>query len=64
MLYINYATRIAAEELMAFHNPDPRVRALEQRNARERAELFAKLFRSVWRRLAKVATRLARVRYR
>ncbi|MCE8043942.1 hypothetical protein HOP60_17455 [Halomonas daqingensis] len=29
---------------MAFHNPDPKMREIERRNARLRAEFFAKLF--------------------
>ncbi len=49
---------------MAFHNPNPKIRALEQRNARLRAELFARLFGGVWRRLRKGALRLSRGRYR
>ncbi|MDT8894316.1 hypothetical protein RSO41_06570 [Halomonas sp. I1] len=34
---------------MAFHNPDPRIREIEQHNARLRAGLFAKLFGGAWR---------------
>ena len=29
---------------MAFHNPDPKMRDIERRNARLRAAFFAKLF--------------------
>lgn len=49
---------------MAFHNPDPKMRAVEQRNARLRADLFAKLFGGAWRGLRQGARRLSRGRYR
>lgn len=45
---------------MAFHNPDPKIRAIEQRNARVKADLFAKLFGGAWRRLRQGALRLSR----
>lgn len=35
---------------MAFHNPDPKLRKLEQQNARLRAETFAWLFGAMWRK--------------
>ncbi|MDI5933968.1 hypothetical protein [Halomonas kalidii] len=38
---------------MAFHNPDSKIREIEQRNARLRAGLFAKLFGGAWRGLRK-----------
>ncbi|CAM3556358.1 hypothetical protein HALO32_02989 [Halomonas lysinitropha] len=55
-----------AEEViaMAFHNPNPQIQKLEQRNARLRAEFFARLFRSAWRGLRKGSLRLSRRRYR
>ncbi|MCC5882642.1 MAG: hypothetical protein JJU25_08405 [Halomonas sp.] len=34
---------------MAFHNPDPKMRDIERRNARLRAAFFAKLFGGAWR---------------
>ncbi|WP_176761463.1 hypothetical protein [Billgrantia gudaonensis] len=34
---------------MAFHNPDPKMREIEQRNARLRAGFFAKLLGGAWR---------------
>src|SRR5690554_6185644 len=34
---------LRTQPFMAFHNPDPKIRALEQRNARSRAALFRKL---------------------
>jgi hypothetical protein len=33
---------------MAFHNPNPKLRKLEQQNARLRAETFAWLFGTLW----------------
>ncbi|MGY6566105.1 MAG: hypothetical protein ACXIU5_15300 [Halomonadaceae bacterium] len=38
---------------MAFHNPDPKMRDIERRNARLRAAFFAKLFDSARRGLRK-----------
>jgi hypothetical protein len=35
---------------MAFHNPDPKLRKLEQQNARIRAETTARLFGALWRK--------------
>ncbi|MBB3189994.1 hypothetical protein FHR94_001218 [Halomonas cerina] len=49
---------------MAFHNPNPKIREIEQRNARLRAEFFAKLFRGSWRGIRKGAWRLSRRRCR
>jgi hypothetical protein len=49
---------------MAFHNPNPKIRAIEQRNARLRAELFARLFGGAWRGLCKALSRLSGVRFR
>lgn len=49
---------------MAFHNPDPKMRAIEQRNARERCNQFAKLFSGVWRRFGKAVLRLSKRRGR
>ncbi|MGQ7248975.1 hypothetical protein ACUN9Y_16775 [Halomonas sp. V046] len=45
---------------MAFHTPDPKMRAIEQRNAEARAALFATLFRTAWRGLSKAATLFVR----
>lgn len=42
---------------MAFHNPDPRMREIELRNARLRAGLFAKLFGGACRGLRKALSR-------
>lgn len=36
---------------MAFHTPDPKLRALELRNSQLRARVFASLLDAVWRRL-------------
>lgn len=47
---------------MAFHNPDPKMRAIEQRNSRVKADLFARLLGGAWRRLRKGALRLSRGR--
>ncbi|WP_157955218.1 hypothetical protein [Halomonas denitrificans] len=47
---------------MAFHNPDPKMRELEQRNAQLRAAFFAKVFRGAWRGLRRGVRWLARVR--
>ncbi|MCH4565574.1 MULTISPECIES: hypothetical protein [Halomonas] len=49
---------------MAFHNPNPKIRALEQRNARLRAKLFARLFGGAWRGLRKTILRLSSIRFR
>lgn len=49
---------------MAFHNPDPKMRAIEQRNARVKAELFVGLLGNAWRRLRKGALRLSKGRWR
>ncbi len=49
---------------MAFHNPNPKIRALEQRNARLRAALFAKVFGGAWRGLRKGTRRLSITRCR
>lgn len=35
---------------MAFHNPNPELRKLEQQNARIRAETTAWLFGALWRK--------------
>jgi hypothetical protein len=33
---------------MAFHTPDPKLRAVELRNARLRAQTFARFFGALW----------------
>jgi hypothetical protein len=43
---------------MAFHNPNPKIQALERRNARLRAQLFARLFGGAWRGLRQGISRL------
>ncbi len=43
---------------MAFHNPDPKMRDIERRNARLRAAFFAKLFGSTWRGFRKALSYL------
>ncbi|WP_161599014.1 hypothetical protein [Aidingimonas lacisalsi] len=43
---------------MAFHNPNPKIREIEQRNARLRAGLFAKLFGGAWRGCRRALSRL------
>ncbi|GGY07850.1 hypothetical protein GCM10007160_39080 [Litchfieldella qijiaojingensis] len=43
--------------VMAFHNPDPKMREIEQRNARLRAGFFAKLFGGAWRGFRKALSR-------
>lgn len=45
---------------MAFHNPDPKMRAIEQRNAQVKANLFARLLGGAWRKLRKGALRMSR----
>lgn len=47
---------------MAFHNPDPKLQALERQNARLRAAAFAMLFRALWRRLKGLPARLRQPR--
>ncbi|MCC5809453.1 MAG: hypothetical protein JJU06_03685 [Ectothiorhodospiraceae bacterium] len=42
---------------MAFHTPDPKLRELELRNARLRAQVFAQLFGGLWRRLKRLVGR-------
>ena len=49
---------------MAFHNPDPKMRAIEQRNARVKTDLFVRLIGGAWRRLRKGALRLSRGKQR
>ena len=51
---------------MAFHNPDPKMRDIELRNARLRAEFFAKLFGAARRGLRKALSclRLRRRQHR
>ncbi|WP_417329587.1 hypothetical protein [Halomonas cupida] len=49
---------------MAFHNPDPKMRAIEQRNARLRARLFARLLGGAWRGLRQGILRLSSLRCR
>ena len=36
---------------MAFHTPDPKLQAIEERNRQLRARTFARLFRRLGRRL-------------
>jgi hypothetical protein len=45
---------------MAFHNPDPKLRAIELENARLRAQAFAWLFRQLRRGFAAALRALAR----
>jgi hypothetical protein len=49
---------VAVEEIMAFHNPDPKMRDIERRNARLRAAFFAKLFGSARRGFRKALSYL------
>ena len=51
---------------MAFHNPDPKMRKIERRNARLRAEFFARLFGSACRGFRKALSclRLRRRQHR
>ncbi|WP_041717928.1 hypothetical protein ACN2MM_06210 [Alkalilimnicola ehrlichii MLHE-1] len=45
---------------MAFHTPDPKLRAVEQRNAELRAQAFAACFRWLRRGLSRVTARMHR----
>jgi hypothetical protein len=45
---------------MAFHNPDPKLRAIELENARLRAQAFARLFHLLRRGFATALRALAR----
>lgn len=45
---------------MAFHTPDPKLRALEQRNARLRAQAFAACFRWLGRALSRTGAQVRR----
>ena len=44
---------------MAFHTPDPKLRALEQRNAQLRAQAFASMFRAVGHGVTRVVALVA-----
>ncbi|GAA0842030.1 hypothetical protein GCM10009113_09420 [Marinobacter szutsaonensis] len=44
---------------MAFHNPDPKLRKIEMKNAEIRAAIFSRVHRSVWRFLVRSVTRIA-----
>lgn len=46
---------------MAFHNPDPKLQALERRNAQLRAKAFAACFRGLKRGLSRLARLTVRV---
>lgn len=43
---------------MAFHTPDPKLRAIEKRNAELRAQTFAWAFRALKRRTVRCVKRL------
>lgn len=45
---------------MAFHNPDPKLRKIEQKNAEIRAAVFSRFYRSIWRFLVHSFARIAR----
>jgi len=45
---------------MAFHNPNPQLRAIEEQNERLRARFFRALFRSLLRRSARGVAYLLR----
>ena len=45
---------------MAFHNPDPKLREIELKNAEIRAAVFSRFYRSVWRFLAHSVVSIAR----
>ncbi len=44
---------------MAFHNPDPKLRKIEKKNAEIRAAVFSRFYGSAWRFLVRSVTRIA-----
>ena len=45
---------------MAFHNPDPKLREIELKNAELRSAAFSRLYRFVWRFVVQSGASLAR----